>query len=108
MTQLPYTTEELELLGNKLSAAYANVPPPYNVTSEEDIFLNYISNLTHIVKTVEPRSWGLNEVFNDDEGIQEPKDLSILTDPLWKMPLNINDPRMYICVVAAWRLEIAR
>ena len=108
MTQLPYTAEELELLSHKLSAAYANVPPPYNVTSEEDAFVEYLHNLFQITKTVEPRSWGLNEVFNQDESIYEPKDISILTDPLWKMPLNINDPRMYICVVAAWRLEIAR
>jgi len=91
---LTYTDEELGFLWKKLCAAISCVFTPYDISPEENAFLDYFHELVR----AEPTSW-------DDD---EPKDLTILTDPLWKMPLRINDDSLVMRTVAAGRLEIAR
>jgi len=104
MTYLSYTDEELEFLRDKVStvlAYLAKSSTPYLLTSEEYSFLYYFGR---IVRT-EYITWSANETFNDNN---VPKDLTILTDPLWKMPLRINDDSLIMRTIAAGRLEIAK
>lgn len=109
MTNLNFTAEELEYLWIKVSLVINNrVAAGVKNSKEENDFLGYIFNIKQLVKTVEPRSWSINEVFNEEESIKEPKDMTVLTDPLENMPLRINDPNIVIQTVAVWRLEIAK
>jgi hypothetical protein len=101
VTQLIYTPEELKFLWEKVSAALSKAPTPYFVTPEEDAFLDYLYKIIR----VDLSSWNMNEVFNEST---EPKYLTILTDPLWKMPLRINDDSLVMRTIAAGRLEIAK
>ena len=101
MTYLSYTDEELEFLRDKVYTVLTASSTPYHVTPEEHAFLEYLSR---IVRS-EHLTWSANEMFNGNE---EPKDLTILTDPLWKMPLRINDDSLIMRTIAARRLEIAK
>jgi len=99
VTSFNFTVEELESLWIKIhSKLLASTLSP-----EEIKFIAYLQ----LIKTVEPKSWGINEVFNE-ESIKEPEDVSVLTDPLENMPLKINDPNKVIQTIAVWRLEIAK
>lgn len=110
MTNLNFTAEELEYLWIKISSVIKNKPAVgiVDLDPEEDEFMGYIYNIKQLVKTVEPRSWGINEIFNEGESIKEPKDMTVFTDSLENMPLRINDPNIVIQTVAVWRLEIAK
>ena len=100
-SDVSYTKEELEFLWTKISTGIVSTPTPYLVTLEEDEFLDYLYRL----KKAEPTSWGINEVFNESE---KPKFWYILEEPLWKMPLRINDDSLVMRTIAAGRLEIAK